>query len=367
MANVFRADPVGGLVKPQALLQAEAAFRAGALNQSGLEAEQDAAILNAIALHKDLAYRVVTDGEFRRTDPDVPYATAISGVERRSPPPKDASDKRGWQGGYHVAGQLELRPNQRLLGAEARFLRAKTSLAFKISLFAPSSLALRMYEPGVTERVYPTLPALATAFAPIVQNEIEALAEDGTAYVQLNCPAYAWLYDASARSRISLSGQSLADAFAELLSIDFRMLGQLKKAPSLSVGLRISRCPLTNQALDTFERMLLEILPRAPVDRFLLEYAGPQPHDFQAIQALPADRIAVLGLVSSQSEPEDVGDIIARVDQAAAQTDVANLAVGPRTGFRNDPGLSIEAALSLQRRSLERAADVVFQVWGPEL
>jgi 5-methyltetrahydropteroyltriglutamate--homocysteine methyltransferase len=360
MANVFRTDLVGGLVKSRALQAAEAAFVSGSLDQSGLEAARDAAIKDALVLQKDIGLPVVCDGELRRLDRDSLYSDAITGLRIRTA----GGGVAQWQSGYCVAARLQQR--KRLTEHETRYLLANTKFPFKISLLAPSALALAMFEPGVTDAVYPNLAALALAWSEVIRSELEALTREQVHYLQVSCPAYAWLYDPAARSGMSLPGQNLEAAFQELLDIDCQMFGKLSRSAATAVGLHIGRSGGADPTTDTFERMLAEVLPKVPVDRFLIEYGEPQKHDFQSLARLPLEKIAVLGLVSD-TDPEDTGQIILRFDQAAAKTDERRLAISPRRGFSHDPKRTPEASMQIQRRGLERTYDAVMQIFGPEM
>lgn len=362
MANVFRTDVVGGLVKSRALQAAEAAFVSGSLDQSGLEAARDAAIKDALVLQKDIGLPVVSDGELRRLDRDSLYSDAITGLRIRT---GGGGGVAPWQSGYCVAARLQ--QSKRLAEHETRYLLANTKFPFKISLLAPSALALAMFEPGVTDAaVYPNLAALALAWSEIIRSELEALTREQVHYLQVSCPAYAWLYDSVARSGVSLPGQDLEAAFHELLDIDCQMLGKLSRSAATAVGLHIGRSAAADSTKDTFERMLEEVLPKAPVNRFLIEYGEPQKHDFRSLGSLPSDKIAALGLVSD-TDPEDTGQIILRFDQAAAKTDERRLAISPRRGFSHDPKRTPEASMQIQRRGLERTYDAVMQIFGPEM
>jgi len=361
MANVFRTDLVGGLVKSLALQAAEAAFVAGSLDQSALEAARDAAIKDALVLQKDIGLPVVCDGELRRLDRDSLYSDAITGLRIRTP---GGGGVAPWQSGYCVAARLQQR--KRLTEHETRYLLANTKFPFKIPLLAPSALALAMFEPGVTDAVYPNVAALALAWSEIIRSELEALTREQVHYLQVSCPAYAWLYDPAARSGVNLAGQNLEAAFHELLDIDCQMLGKLSRSAATAVGLHIGRSAAADPTTDTFERMLEEVLPKAPVDRFLIEYGDPQKHDFQSLARLPPEKIAVLGLVSD-TDPEDTGQIILRFDQAAAKTEERRLGISPRRGFSHDPKHTPEASMQIQRRALERTYDAVMQIFGPEM
>jgi 5-methyltetrahydropteroyltriglutamate--homocysteine methyltransferase len=63
----FRADHVGSLLRPPALLAARADHARGELSADGLRAAQDRAITEVVAAREDLGPRAATDGEFRRT------------------------------------------------------------------------------------------------------------------------------------------------------------------------------------------------------------------------------------------------------------------------------------------------------------
>jgi 5-methyltetrahydropteroyltriglutamate--homocysteine methyltransferase len=363
VANFFRADQVGSLVKPPALVAAEAAFDTGTLDAAGLAAAQDLAVREAITLQKGLGLTFVTDGEMRRLEGETLYSSAIRGIQRRS----GRSSRGGasaWQSPYCVAADLQ--QEKRLSEHELSSLRSLTKLPTKISLLAPSALALRLFEPGVTEPAYPTLGELGTAFGQILQSELQALIGEGARYVQLSCPAYAWLYDEQARSHLELPGQQLESLFETLFAVDVQMLEALQRSAATALGLHIPRAVAADPAATTFERMLETVLSRAPVDRFLLEYGEPQPHDFSSLHSLPQGKIAALGLVSTDSEPQAVGPLIERIEEASCHTDESNLGLSPRRGFANDSRHNPEVCARLQRRSLERTTEVVQQIWGLE-
>lgn len=58
----FRADHIGSLLRPVALLELRRRFEAGKIEYEELRAAEDAAIEDAIALQKRVGLNVVTDG-----------------------------------------------------------------------------------------------------------------------------------------------------------------------------------------------------------------------------------------------------------------------------------------------------------------
>ena len=64
----FRADHVGSLLRPAALLGARRGRDAGTVKAGELRAIEDEAIAAAVAGQQEAGIDVVTDGEFRRGD-----------------------------------------------------------------------------------------------------------------------------------------------------------------------------------------------------------------------------------------------------------------------------------------------------------
>ena len=63
----FRADHVGSLLRPKAVLDAREQFAAGAITAAEQRAVEDEAIAEAVRQVEAVGMRSITDGEFRRT------------------------------------------------------------------------------------------------------------------------------------------------------------------------------------------------------------------------------------------------------------------------------------------------------------
>lgn len=359
MANVYRADHVGALIKPKSLLTAQEDFVAGKADAAARRAAEEAAISEVLALQKAAVMSIVTDGEYRRAHPDEPYVNALEGLKRLEAPTRSAA----LHSAYAACGPLQ--QTSRLIQREVSFLKDKTHSPFKICLMSPSTLAVRFYKPGITEAAYRTVCDLATTLGAVLRSEISALFQDGVQYVQLSSPAYCALFEGVGVNVLPLPVKSPAALFEELLAIDVAALNGISKPSSATLAVQIRRLP--NDASDRYEHMATRLLEQLPVDRVLLEYGEPAQHDFAALKALPAGKIAVLGLVRNDGEPEEIGAVIERIDKAARMTEEQNLALSPRREFCNAPGQDVAAQLQTQHRSLLRVSEVVQQFWGLEL
>src|SRR5436305_5157858 len=66
-APPFRADHVGSMLRPPALLAARDKHRRGELAADALKRLEDEAIREVVRLQEEIGLKAVTDGEFRRT------------------------------------------------------------------------------------------------------------------------------------------------------------------------------------------------------------------------------------------------------------------------------------------------------------
>ena len=67
MAESYRADHVGSLLRPPAILEARAAHAAGRISLEQLRDIEDKAILEALEMQRQAGIDVFTDGEYRRS------------------------------------------------------------------------------------------------------------------------------------------------------------------------------------------------------------------------------------------------------------------------------------------------------------
>src|SRR5204862_141852 len=73
----YRADHVGSLLRPQALLEARAHHAAGQIDDAALKAAEDAAIADVVRMQEDVGLRSATDGEFRRASWHMDFISSL--------------------------------------------------------------------------------------------------------------------------------------------------------------------------------------------------------------------------------------------------------------------------------------------------
>ena len=81
LGRPFRADQVGSLLRPAALLEARHKHAAGAVSDSELKSIEDDAIREVVRKQEEVGLKGVTDGEYRRENWSLDFFAALQGTE----------------------------------------------------------------------------------------------------------------------------------------------------------------------------------------------------------------------------------------------------------------------------------------------
>ena len=203
MSVKYRADHVGSLLRPQELLQAR---RQGAAAHQNLRMLEDKYILQGLQRQKELGLKILTDGEFRRSNFMSDFSESVEGIEEGETIP------RSWQasGGtapikaLSVPGVVvgKIKQTKRLTQHEVDFLKQHSPGDIKITLPSANQFPAIFYKKGVTDKVYPSHSALLWDIVPVIKAEIQALVGEGLPYVQIDAPRYSYYVDPKWRDYI---------------------------------------------------------------------------------------------------------------------------------------------------------------------
>ena len=370
----FRADHVGSLLRPPELLQAREDHQAGRIDADRLRAAEDAAVLQALELQRSVGIDVFTEGEYRRAGWSTAVRESVEGLAP-NPDPPTVTILGQWQGpSAELANQSvtamrsmvaggPLRQVRRLAGDEAAFLKQHAPGPWKITMPGPLSVAGQLYKPGVTQQSREDLTADITA---MLQREVEALHEDGCAYIQLDSLHYVErVADTTIRQRMIETGEDPDAYLDDLIRADNSVLRRAK-ATGVTVGLHMCRGNNRSawHAEGSYDPIAEKAFSQLDVDRFLLEFDTERAGSFAPLRFVPPTKMVVLGLISSKLpslEPPD--QLRRRIDEAAQYVPLENLAISPQCGFASTaPGNLL--TWDEMRRKLELVVDTARRVWG---
>ena len=80
----FRYDYVGSFLRPQALKDAKADFKAGKITEAEFDKIINDEITKVVAKQKELGFHIITDGEFRRQFWHLDFMWGFEGVEHKA-------------------------------------------------------------------------------------------------------------------------------------------------------------------------------------------------------------------------------------------------------------------------------------------
>jgi 5-methyltetrahydropteroyltriglutamate--homocysteine methyltransferase len=314
---------------------------------------------------------VLTDGEYRRSAWASGFPSAVDGYVASEPPlPLD------WHGGAtggarptappmaRVVGE-RLRAVRRIAGDEAAFLHAHVPGRFKITLPAPSYIVARGWKPGVTDRAYTSRGELARHVAELVGAEVEALAADGVAYIQLDNPHMPDYLGDEKRARWRSIGVDPDVALREDLAADNAAVAGVDRS-KVVIGCHICRGNARSawHTSGSYDDIAEQVFATLDVDRWLLEYDDERSGGFEPLRFMPGGRMVVLGLITTKvGEMESADALLRRIDDAARYVPIEQLALSPQCGFASvDTGNLL--SWDDQRRKLTLVADVARRIWG---
>jgi 5-methyltetrahydropteroyltriglutamate--homocysteine methyltransferase len=364
----FRADHVGSLLRPPALLHARAEHAAGRLDDAGLRAVEDGAIRDAVAMQEEVGLAAVTDGEFRRTSWHMDFIYRLGGVTKTDE--KIRVRMRNAAGGteFTAAGLAvdgKVRLDRPIFADDFAFLAAQTTSAVpKLTIPSPSMVHYRGGAAAIDPRVYPDVEEFWADLSAAYAAQLRALGELGCRYLQLDDTSLAYLNDPEQRAALAARGE---DADAQHLRYVRQINAALAGRPAgMAVTTHMCRGNFRSSwaAEGGYDFVAEALFGDLDVDGFFCEFDDERSGGFAPLRFVPPGKQVVLGLVTTKrGELEDPDALKRRIDEAARYVPLDQLCLSPQCGFSS----TVEGnALSYaeQVAKLRLVVDVAQDVWG---
>ncbi len=367
----FRAEHVGSFLRPDSLLDAVRAHRAGRLDADGLRAAQDAAIRDIVAFQDGIGLPAVTDGEFRRRSWSAGVIDALDGFALREEGVlafRSGSESGGGGGGVaaspYAAERLERK--RAIVADDYRFLASLRPRGLpKVTIASPPVLHFFLGPRAFEAPAYADRNAYFADLVGIYRDEIADLAAAGCRYVQLDETALPCNCDETAREGVAARGEDpdeLTDAYVDLINA-----AVAERPAGMLVGLHMCRGNFKGawMAEGGYEPIAERVFAGLDVDILQLEYDTPRAGDFAPLRFLPKGKTAVLGLISTKTPVlEDKDSVKRRIDEAARFAPLDRLAIGPQCGFSSAGGSGQPIDSDDTRRKLDLVLTIAREVWG---
>ncbi|HZU05562.1 MAG TPA: methionine synthase [Chloroflexota bacterium] len=360
--NAYRSEPVGSLLRPDYLKQAVRQYEAGMLTAEELTAVQDRAVLEAIALQEACDLDVITDGEMRRLSWSDPLTCSLAGYTRNAQAvvPFTSGQTQTVARLPAVTGRLQPKTNLPL--QELRFLRQHTQRPWKVTL--PSmTYASVLWVPGISEQAYPDREEYLRDALTLMREVVAQLVANGARYIQLDAPRYTHLVSEAGRENFRRLGIDVSTWLGEMIALDNALIAGF---PEVTFGLHLCRGNSRSMwAVEGgYDPIAEQLFSEIRCQRLLLEYDSPRAGTFAPLRFVPADKVVVLGLITTKtSELESETVLRQRIEEAARYVPLERLALSPQCGFASNlPGnLITEEA---QRQKLALLGRLAKEIWG---
>ena len=388
MPGKYRADQVGSLLRPQAVLDAHAAQREGKMTAAEVKEIEDKAILDAIAMQKAVGIDVLSDGEIRRAGWSSGFQYAVSGfvpgapairlqwhdaatgepvqIAAPAPQPGAASAVPGGGTGGQIIGN-KLKQERPLTQHVAPFLAAHADgKPYKVTIPAASYMTSRGYKPGVTDPAYPNRKAVLDDVTAIIAAEVKRVAAEGVPYIQIDNPHYPDYIDQSRVEQMKAMGLDIAQTIQDDIDADNASIESVDRSKSL-VAMHFCRGNGGRGGWHTaggYDAIAEQVFTQLKYDALLLEYDSDRAGGFEPLRFVPKGVVVVLGLITTKSgELEKAEDIVRRIEEASKFADIDDLALSPQCGFAS-VAMGNPVTPEEQRKKLELVVEVASKVWG---
>jgi methionine synthase II (cobalamin-independent) len=364
----FRAEHIGSLVRPPALLRAREQHAAGELDRGALAAVENEAIADVVKLQEDTGLQVVTDGEFRRgTYSDSFTRSGISGVQI------ELTEEQGWTAsqshGHRMARRIPTVVDRIAWSGpqnadDFRFLKSLTARTPKITLPGPCYIHYRAGRANISRDVYPDLDAFWSDLVDAYVQEMRSLADAGCGYLQIDETSLVKLGDARVRRLLAERGDDWSDLLRTYIGV---INAVAAGAPDgMMIAIHVCRSQDPNWQADVgYDAIAAPLFNELKIENYFLEYDNARAGTFAPLQFVPPGKFVALGLVASRvSELESVDLLKRRIEEASRYIKLEQLGLSPQCGFSTSAAEHVAVTEEVEKAKLARVVEVARQVWG---
>jgi 5-methyltetrahydropteroyltriglutamate--homocysteine methyltransferase len=366
----FRADHVGSLLRPPALLEARAAHKAGSLSDAGLREAEDAAIIQTIQMQEEIGLLSVTDGELRRGSWHMDFIYELDGVTR-------TTDDMQIQF-TNQAGTIEFTPaaltvdgkvgvSSTIFGDHFAFLQEHVSKGTpKLTIPSPSMVHYRGGRASIDEGTYPDLQLFWDDLAVAYAEEIRRLYAQGCRYLQLDDTSLAYLNDPQQLREMAEKGGDADHQHEVYIATINKALADRPADMAITTHMCRGNHQSSWVASGGYDHVAEALFNDLEIDGYFMEWDDDRSGGFEPLRFVPKGKTIVLGLITSKRpELESKDDVKRRIEEAAKFIDLDQLCLSPQCGFAStEKGNAL--TFDEQKAKLQLVIEVADEVWGGE-
>jgi 5-methyltetrahydropteroyltriglutamate--homocysteine methyltransferase len=364
----FRADHVGSLLRPRALLLAREDHAAGRIDAAELRALEDDAIRKIVAMQEDVGLRSATDGEFRRASWHMDFIYQLDGITKEAGHIavrffNENGELEFTPAALHVDGRLGV--SRTIFGDDFAFLReAVTTSVPKLTIPSPSMVHYRGGKAAIDPRVYPDLASFWADLTAAYAEEVRRLGELGCTYLQFDDTSLAYLNDPHQREYVASIGGDPDRQHVEYIHHINEALAGRPEGMAVTTHMCRGNFRSSWAASGGYDFVAEALFGELDVDGFFMEWDDERSGGFEPLRFVPRGKQVVLGLVTTKhGELEAKDELKRRIEEASRFVDVEQLCLSPQCGF-SSTSEGNELSYEQQVAKLRLIVEVADEVWG---
>lgn len=363
-----RADHVGSLLRPPAVVAARKAFYEDqTIGREELTAAEDAAIIDVVKMQESVGLKIVTDGEIRRSFWHYDFMGGLTGFDLEERDPEEGAQFHGVKLRPIfpvINGKLDFPADHPMID-HFKFLAAHSSVTPKISIPGPSCCHFRTAKDDVRVPEYADLDVLFADLSATYAKAVQAFYDAGCRYLQMDDIFFAYLCDPKHRAQKAAEGVDpdwLITAYARM------MHEAIKDRPAdMLIGMHMCRGNFrsTWAAEGAYDLAADAIFNQTGVDLFFMEYDSERAGGLEPLRLLAKGKQRVYpGFITTKTpQLEPIDQLKRQIEEAARYADIDQLGIAPQCGFAStEEGNAITP--DEQRAKLELVVDTARAIWG---
>jgi 5-methyltetrahydropteroyltriglutamate--homocysteine methyltransferase len=329
----FRADMVGSLLRPKPIHDARQQHAKGELSDADLRQLEDDEIIKLVDRQEAIGLQAVTDGELRRAWWHYDFLAGLDGVEM-----VEVAQGIQFAGvqtkaeAPRVTGKIDFSSHPMV--GHFEFLKKHTKKLAKMTIPSPSMLHYRSGRRMINMGLYPNMESFYGDLAAAYRKAVNAFAQVGCRYLQLDDVSFAYLCDPAQRRMLADRGDDPTKQpkiYATMINEAVR-----DRPADMTISMHLCRGNFrsTFVASGGYEPVADLLFNGINVDAYFMEWDTERAGGFEPLRFLPKGKTVVLGLVTSKTGAlEKSEDLLRRIEEAARFAPLEQLCLSPQCGF----------------------------------
>ena len=363
---LFRADHVGSLLRPEIIKEnRKKFFEDKIISSEELKLIEDTEIKKIVKLQEELGFKVVTDGEFRRSFWHYDFLEGLDGFEleeRESGVQFSGAKLRPF---FHVIKNKIDFPSDHPMLEHFKFVAKNSSVLPKIAIPGPSCCHFRTTPNDIYPKEYEDNEKLFFDIAQTYKKAVKEFYDIGCRYLQMDDIFFAYLCDPNHRTTRMKFGEDpdeLIEKYAWMLN------EAIKDRPKdMTVGMHLCRGNFKSNfaAQGAYDPTVDAVFNKIDLDVYFMEYDDERSGGLEPLKYLPKGNKRVMPgfITTKQGKLETLDFLKKKFEEASKYISIDQLGIAPQCGFSSTEEGNI-ISLEDQKRKLELVIEASNKIWG---